>query len=98
VISLQNQGDLLYVPAFWQHTISTLEGLSYHCNSLGGHSSVGLDVSRDCGFYDDEQMVRLWEEEAWKAVYRKARRRRLNQRHMRRLRKQARGRALAGTK
>jgi hypothetical protein len=82
------------VPAFWQHTISTLEGLSYHCNSLGGHSSVGLDVSRDCGFYDDEQMIKVWEEDAWKSVYRKARRRRLKQHHMKRLRKQARGRAL----
>lgn len=69
------QGDMLYMPAFWLHTLSTLSDISYQCNTLGGYPSHALDEMIDCGFYDEEQLVDLWKEEARKSVYFKAQRR-----------------------
>jgi hypothetical protein len=80
----------MYLPAFWLHTISILEGISYQCNAFGEFTSVGMGPLSDCGFYQDEQLLKMWEEDEWKVLYRRAKRRRLAQRHMRQLRKKAR--------
>lgn len=66
---------MLYMPAFWLHTLSTLSDISYQCNTLGGYPSHALDEMIDCGFYDEEQLVNLWKEEGRKSVYFKAQRR-----------------------